>query len=107
MDKMAVATEAALDKIRWERRNIEQREGEAWTEEWELEKIKESTVWDPATNTMDHAKLWTTDMKFCRRVTIPHPGKDSEEVIYASMKAEIEGATKKFIAESVILKGDY
>ena len=97
---MAVATEAALDKIRWERRNIEQREGEAWTEEWELEKLKESTVWDPETNTMDHAKLRATDLKFCRRVIKPNPGKESEEVIYASIKAEIETVTAQYRASN-------
>ena len=105
MDKMAVATEAALDKLRWERRNIEEREGEAWTEEWELEKLKESTVWDPETNTMDHAKLRATNLKFCRRVIKPNPGKENEEVIYASMKAEIESVTAEYRANNCDDKG--
>ena len=44
-------------------------------------------------------------MKFCRRVTIPNPGKDSEEVTHASMKAEIEAATKKYMNEKCDSKG--
>ena len=105
LDKMAVASEATCDKLRWEVRSRQERDGEAWSEDHELEKVKEHTVFDETNNTMDFAKQRVTNMKFCRRVTIPNPGKDSEEVTYASMKAEIEAATKKYIAEKCDSKG--
>ena len=44
-------------------------------------------------------------MAFCRRITIPQPGSEKEEVVYGSMKADIEAATKNYISDNSDSKG--
>ena len=54
---------------------------------------------------MDHVKQRATDMAFCRRVTIPNPGKPSEEAVYANMKSEMRSATMAFMSQKCDEKG--
>ena len=58
-----VASEATCDKLRWEVRSRQERDGEAWSEDHELEKV---TVFDETNSTIDFAKQRVTNMKFCQ-----------------------------------------
>ena len=53
VEKMAIASEAACDKLRWEMRSKGQREGSA-EEEWE--KAEDHIVFDEPNNSLDFAK---------------------------------------------------
>ena len=66
-EKMANSSEVLVDKLRWEERARQQREGAPWSTEWEWDKVKKATVFDEPNKTMDHARERVTDMPFCRR----------------------------------------
>ena len=55
---------------------------------------------------MDHARERVTNMPFCRRINIPDPGSEEVEVVYQSMKAEIDTATKEYINRNCDSKGN-
>ena len=96
---MAAAAEVMVDKLRWERRAQEERDGEPWSEEVEWEYVQAKTVYNEATGSLDFAKRRVTDMKTCRRITVPEPGKGSDEVVFANLKARAMSAAAAYKRE--------
>lgn len=105
-DKMAVASEVLADKIRWELRSREERDGADWTEDWEYEKVQKGIVFDEENTRMDHSKERVTNMPFCRRINIPAPASERNEIVIASMKQEIDAVTREFITEKCDSRGN-
>ena len=105
-EKMAVASEVMADKIRWELRSREERDGANWTEEWEYEKVQKGIVFSEENARMDHSKERVTNMPFCRRINIPAPASERNEIVIASMKQEIDAVTREFIAEKCDSRGN-
>ena len=48
LNKVAAATEVMIDKLRWDRRAQEERDGEPWSEEVEWEYVQAKTVYNEA-----------------------------------------------------------
>ena len=105
-DKLAVASEVLADKIRWELRSREERDGADWTEDWEQEKVQKGIVFDEENTLMDHSKERVTNMPFCRRINILAPASKRNEIVIASMKQEIDAVTREFITEKCDSRGN-
>ena len=103
--QMEAASEVMADKIRWEMRSREEREG-PWTEEKEWEDVEAKTVHNEADKTMDFSKLRVTDIPECRRITVPEPMEDRVEVVLANIKSRISEATDKYVKENCDDKGN-
>ena len=77
IEDVQVGLQTVAVKVRMECRNREQRDGEEWSEEWQLEQTRKKTVYDEETATLSFNKKRVTDMKTCRRVHIPEPREES------------------------------
>ena len=91
--KIETAAEVMIDKLRWEMWSKEERDGEDWDEEEEWETVKEKTVYDEARGVLDFAKQRVTDMPTCRRITVPEPRGETEEIVFANIKSRFSAAT--------------
>ena len=80
-DKLAVASEVLADKIRWELRSREERDGADWTEDWEQEKVQKGIVFDQENTLMDHSKERVTNMPFCKQINIPAQNSKRQEIM--------------------------
>ena len=57
MEDVQVATEELLAKMRWEDRSRDERRGEKWTPEWQIQKTLSHTVFDEEAGSMDFTDL--------------------------------------------------
>ena len=55
-EKMEVAAEVMVDKLRWEDRSRKQRDNGTWTEDWEWDQVQNKTVYDESKKSLDFAK---------------------------------------------------
>ena len=76
VEDVQVATEELLAKMRWEDRSRDEREGQEWTPEWEIEKTLSHTAFDEAEGSLDFKKKRVTDLKTNRRIVIPEQTPD-------------------------------
>ena len=86
-------------------RNREQRDGEEWSEAWQLEQSREKTVFDEETSTLSFGRKRVTDMKTCRRVVIPEPREESingtpVEVALANINSRGENFARQYIKKN-------
>ena len=95
-----------IDKLRWEQRSIQERNGVEWSEEIELKSVQEKTVYDVAESTINFSKQWVTDLPFNRRITVPPPRDDTSEIVFANMKTRIVNAAQRYIDLNFDSKGN-
>ena len=105
-NKLDVAGEVLADKIRWELRSREQREGQPWTEEKEWEDVRKKTVYDEIKGEVKFARQRVTDMPSCRRINVPEAKEDQAEVVIANMKTRLANVTKQYIKDKCDNKGN-
>ena len=95
MEDVQVATEEVLAKIRWEDRSRDERDGEQWTPEYQIQKTLLTTVYEEENGVLDFRKKRVTDLKTNRRIIIPEPSENiinntPIEVGMANMKTRID-----------------
>ena len=95
-----------IDKLRWEQRSIQERNGVEWSEEIELKSVQEKTVYDVAESTINFSKQRVTDLLFNRRITVPPPRDDTSEIVFANMKTRIVNAAQRYIDLNCDSKGN-
>ena len=95
-----------IDKLRWEQRSIQERNGVEWSEEIELKSVQEKTVYDVAESTINFSKQRVTDLLFNRRITVPPPRDDTSEIVFANMKTRIVNAAQRYIDLNFDSKGN-
>ena len=99
MEDVQVAVEEVLTKIRWEDRSRDERDGEQWTPEYQIEKNLFHTVYDEENGVLDFRKKRVTDLKTNRRIIIPDPSENIVnntpiEVGFANIKTRIDNFVK-------------
>ena len=104
--KVEIAAEVMADKMRWELRSIEERDGQQWSEDIELKSVEKKTVHNSANATIEFCKQRATDLPSCRRITVPAPGDTTTETTFANMKNRIVNATKMYIDKKCDEKGN-
>ena len=95
MEQVQVATEKVMTQVRWELESRARRDGEDWSEEWQLEQTKAHQVFNEEDSLIDLSVKRVTDLKSNRRTIIPEPREESinnipVEVALANMKTKIE-----------------
>ena len=105
-EQLEVAAEVLANKIRWELRARDQREGAEWTEEHEWELVKEKMVFDEPNKSMNFAKQRVTDMESCRRINTPDPGKERDEIVIANLKSRFVSAGMDYVKQNCDKKGN-
>ena len=95
-----------IDKLRWEQRSIQERNGVEWSEEIELKSVQEKTVYDVAESTINFSKQRVTDLLFNRRIIVPPPRDDTSEIVFANMKTRIVNAAQRYIDLNCDSKGN-
>ena len=81
--------EFLVRKARWELRSRSEREGEKWSEEWEIEQQESKKVYSEGEHKLTFCKRRVTDIATCRRLTMPMAGPVKEENILANLKGRI------------------
>ena len=109
--EIEVAAEVMAAKVKWELRARENRNGDttvqsqnqdrggAWTEDWELEQVREKEVYQNETATIDFANQRVTDVASCRRIIPPQTLPSNQSVILNNMVSRIKECTRKFVTE--------
>ena len=105
--KIEVATEVMMAKMRWDERLKKERNDQEWTEEWEWNQVQNKTVFDPSNNSLNFAKQRVTDIASNRRISVPEPASDKIEISLANAKAKIMQVTDDYIKEKCDSKGTY
>ena len=108
IDKVRIETaaEVMIDKLRWEMRSKEERDGEDWDEEEEWETVREKTVYDEAGGVIDFAKQRVPDIPTCRRITVLEPRGETEEIVFANIKSRFSTATDQYMRDNCDNKGN-
>ncbi len=110
MEDVQVATEEVLAKIRWEDMSRDERDGEQWTPEYQIEKNLFHTVYDEENGVLDFRKKRVTDLETNRRIIIPEPSENIVnntpiEVGMANMKTRIDNFVQTTIKQKCNPKG--
>ena len=105
IEDVQVGLQTVAVKVRMECRNREQRDGEEWSEEWQMEQTRAKTVFDEETSTLSFARKRVTDMKTCRRVHIPEPREEAingtpVEVALANINSRGENFARQYIKKN-------
>ena len=95
MEQVQVATEKVMTQARWEFENRARRDGEEWSEAWQLEQTLAHEVYSEEDSLIDLRKKRVTDLKSNRRTIIPDPREEtinniSVEVALSNIKSKIE-----------------
>ena len=106
LDKIKTSTEIMKDKIRWELRARDEREGEAWTKDWQREQQDEKKVIRAMENKMEFSRRRVTDMPTNRDVNIPEPAEPDVEVVLSNISTRINEATQNDIKAKCDKKGN-
>ena len=96
IDKIKVSTEIMKDKVRWELRSREEREGEAWTEEWEVRQQEEKEVFRPVEKKMEFSRRRVTDMPTNRDIHIPDPADQNVETVLDNISSKINAVANNY-----------
>ena len=77
-------------------------------DEWMMRKQREETqrqTYDKSSNTLELTKLRPTDLKTCRRVIMPAPAPDREEIMIQAQKTELLETIQEFRRNNCDHKG--
>ena len=105
-EKVEHALEVMYAKSRLELRSKNERNGEPWTKDLELADVKERTVFDPESSSMDFSKRRVTDMPTNKRIMVPKPTSTKEVTVFANISNRVLKATDEYIAEKCDDKGN-
>ena len=83
--EMEVEMEVAMCKLRWELMNREERENRVWTKEWEMERMERESTYDWNSKELDFRNKRVTDLPTCRRVNLPGPQDEDNEIVMRNM----------------------
>ena len=97
IDDINAASEAMITKARWEMRSRKERGGKPWSEEFEWNQVQQKTVFDDENRMMEFSKRRVTDLPSNRRIEVPDPSENEEEIVFANMKKRISAVAKEFI----------
>ena len=70
------------------------------------QKMKDSKVYNEEKVSIDMSKLKVTDVKTCKRIKIPDPIEDEEEIKVERMRQIILEETKSYVKENCNKKGE-
>ena len=90
-------------KQRWEERNIEEREGEEWSEEWEVSKAEASKVKD--SNNVDFAKKKATEIPTDPRLILPKQTNEKAEKEMRNLTGRLSDTFTNYREENCNDKG--
>ena len=105
IEKIDIEAEVLLTKIRWETMGRRERGGEPWSIQWEDNKLKEKSIFDRGSNCVQYQNLRVTDMNTCRRILLPQPASNEQEIIMGNIKQRIREVTKRHIDKYCNIKG--
>ena len=105
-EAVAAASETMIDKLHWEMRAREEREGDPKTLESEWESVEAKTVHNEAEVSVDFSKQRVTDLPSCRRINVPEPVDNKTEIVFANIKARIATRTEEYITLKCDEKGN-
>ena len=105
MDEMKFSEdlEAMMVKQRWEERNVEERDGEAWSEELEVKDAEGSEVKDG--NNLDFGRKKATALPTNPRITLPKSVSEKREIEMRNMSERMKDVFKKYSSENCDEKG--
>ena len=106
IDKIRVSTEIMKDKVRWELRSREERDGEPWTEEWEMRQQEEKEVYRPVERRMEFSRRRVTDMPTNRDIYIPEPAEQNVETVLDNISSKVTAVANDYIRTKCDKKGN-
>ena len=106
LDKIKVSTEILKDKVRWELRAREEREGRPWNEEWEFQQQDEKEVFRPDEKKMEFARRRVTDMPTNRDIRIPDPAEPNIETVLDNISCKVITVANNYIKNKCDNKGN-
>ena len=65
----------------------------AWSEEIEWQTVQQKTIYNRSDGAIQFSKLRVMDLPTCRRITVPEPRENDDEIVFASMKNKIDAVT--------------
>ena len=101
--KFSEDLEAMMVKQRWEERNVEERDGEAWSEELEVKDAEGSEVKDG--NNLDFGRKKATALPTNPRITLPKAVSEKREIEMRNMSERMKDVFKKYKSENCDEKG--
>ena len=106
LDKIKVSTEILKDKVRWELRAREEREGRPWSEEWEFQQQDEKEVFRSNEKKMEFARRRVTDMPTNRDIRIPDPAHPNVETVLDNISCKISEVANNYIKNKCDKRGN-
>ena len=106
LDKIKVSTEIMKDKVRWELRAREEREGRPWSEEWEFQQQDEKEVFRSNEKKMEFARRRVTDMPTNRDIRIPDPAHPNVETVLDNISCKISEVANNYIKNKCDKRGN-
>jgi hypothetical protein len=106
MDKIRVSTEILKDKMRWEMRAREERDGDIWTEELEFRQQQEKQVYRPEEHKMEFSRRRVTDIPTNRSVNIPDTAAPEVETVLNNISNRVDSVTRDYIKNKCDSKGN-
>ena len=95
--------ESMMIKQRWEERNKEERDGEAWTEDWEVKEAEASEIREG--NSINFAKKKATALPTNPRITLPKQTHEKREIEMRNLTGRLKDVFKKYKVENCNEKG--
>ena len=97
IDKIRVYTVIMKDKVRWELRCRQERDGEPWTEEWEMRQQEKKEVYRPVERRMEFSRRRVTDMPTNRNIYIPEPAEQDVETVFDNISSKVTAVAIDYI----------